>query len=546
MVSSAAARADKGTPRDAYLAGLRGDLPAVAACLRDLDAAPEAEAEAAAWRLVLRWQLWFGAPRAGAGPSSAELADLAGAAPAARAVAALACAQAVRAHVLAFDVAGLDALCDLYARIAGDLDSSEARSWLEVARGWRDVVRGQRDDAELDRVVRQAAKDGYADLVIEAEAVRALGAANAGDLDAALKLARRASRMARTEAMPQHEYLAHLVLARVRRVTGKPHLATRILAALLQVATPPWRPWLAWELLFANGRLSTATRAPHAAPDALARLLDGARAGDRMAYEAAAIATATAVRGVAPLVDDLRHLLGAIDPGVSPTARAPELEPFCEGHAHHPPRGLLGVCGDAADAPQAWVLATAGAAPRRILAPGDGLARAFGPTVGHDAIDGKQIRTDSAIALLALAGAGGLDEDDLFLRLYGFAYEPERHQSVRSVLYTRVKKRLGDAAELERTDGRLRLAHAGNLLVPDPRCTPPPELRILRWLAERRQAGARDVAASLGIPLRTAQDVLHRLAEDGALRAEKHTKGLHYFLDDTTFSEPTRKGPSVA
>jgi len=531
-------------PRDAYEAGLRGELPVVAAALGAL--AGDADPAAAAWRVVLRWLLWFGSPSPAEMPGAAALGDLITAPPQVRATAALACAQAVRAHVLAFDVAGLGEVTEHFARLVADAPSGEARSRLEVARGWRDVVRGQRDDAELDLVVRQAARDGHADLVIEAEAVRALGAANAGDLDAALKLARRASRMARTEAMPQHEYLAHLVLARVRRVTGKPHLATRILAALLEVATPPWRPWLSWELLFANGRLPAGVARVHGAPDALARLLDGARAGDRAAYEAAAVATATAVRGVAPLVDDLRHLLGAIDPGVSPASRAPELEPFCDGRAHHPPRGLQGVCGDAAEAPLAWVLSAAGAPPRRILAPGDGLARALGPTVGHETIDGKQIRTDSAIALLALAGPHGLDEDDLFQRLYGFAYEPERHQSVRSVLYTRVKKRLGAAAELERADGRLRLGHAQSLLVPDPRCTPPPELRILRWLAERRQAGARDVAASLGIPLRTAQDVLHRLAEDGALRAERHTKGLHYFLDDTTFSEPTRRGPGLS
>ncbi len=531
-------------PRDAYGAGLRGELPVVATRLGAL--ASDDDPAAAAWCVALRWLLWFGSPSQAETPGSAELEDLVTAAPEVRTIAALACAQAVRAHVLAFDVAGLDATTELFARLVDDAASGEARSRLEVARGWRDVVRGQRDDAELDLVVRQAAREGHADLVIEAEAVRALGAANAGDLDAALKLARRASRMARTEAMPQHEYLAHLVLARVRRVTGKPHLATRILAALLDVATPPWRPWLSWELLFANGRLPAGAARVHGAPDALARLLDGARAGDRVAYEAAAVATATAVRGVAPLVDDLRHLLGAIDPGVSPAARAPELEPFCDGRAHHPPRGLQGVCGDAADAPLAWVLSVVGAPPRRVLAPGDGLARALGPTVGHEAIDGKHIRTDSAIALLALAGPAGLDEDDLFLRLYGFAYEPERHQSVRSVLYTRVKKRLGTAAELERAEGRLRLGHVASLLVPDPRCTPPPELRILRWLAERRQAGARDVAASLGIPLRTAQDVLHRLAEDGALRAERHTKGLHYFLDDTTFSEPTRRGPGLA
>ena len=42
--------------------------------------------------------------------------------------------------------------------------------------------------------------------------------------------------MAQSEALSQHEYLANVTLARVRRYSGRPHLALHILAALRRVA----------------------------------------------------------------------------------------------------------------------------------------------------------------------------------------------------------------------------------------------------------------------------------------------------------------------
>ena len=94
--------------------------------------------------------------------------------------------------------------------------------------------------------------------MLEASALRTLSTAERGDISAALAIARRVSRMARTESLPQSEYLANLVLARIRRLDNKPHLATRILHALYSVAPSPWLPWLAWEIVQATGSLPVA------------------------------------------------------------------------------------------------------------------------------------------------------------------------------------------------------------------------------------------------------------------------------------------------
>jgi IclR-like helix-turn-helix domain-containing protein len=524
-------------PRAAYEAALRGDLPAASRCLVALDDDPTPLARA--WEAALRALLWFaGAAAPSAGPLAGS--SLPTDSPRERAVTALAVSQAVRASVLAFDLEGLRRSGAALTRLVAEVASTEAHGWGVVARGWERVVQGNDVGPDLEDTVRQATREGHADLVIEAMTVRALGAANAGALDDALKIARRASRMARTESMPQLEYLANLVLARLRRATGRPHLATRILSALLAVASAPWRGWLTWELVLAHGHAPRGSQPPGAARS-LEQMIDAARAGDRAAFGDRFAEAECAVEAFAALHEDLRLLRALVDPE-APVSAA--IEAFCAGREPAAPWGLEGVCGDLAEEsePLAWVLAPPHAPARRLLAPGAGLARALGPTCGHESIDGRQLRTDSAIALLALSGHAGLDEDDLFRRLYGFAYEPARHQSVRAVLYGRVRKRLGAAAALERTGGRVRLVHEAALLVPDPRCTPPAELRILRVLAERRQGGAREVAEALGIPLRTAQDALHRLAEDGALRAERRARGLHYFLEDTTFSEPTQKG----
>ena len=90
-------------------------------------------------------------------------------------------------------------------------------------------------------------------LVVEMTALRALVLASLGKAGDALVFARRASMMARTEADPDAELLANLVLARMRRHAGKPHLAMRILDAIARLVPEAPRAWLEWERLLASG-----------------------------------------------------------------------------------------------------------------------------------------------------------------------------------------------------------------------------------------------------------------------------------------------------
>jgi hypothetical protein len=522
---------------DAYDAGLGGDLDAAHQALAILRERGGDEADA--WRAALRGLIAFIAPDLGElAPESIAVA------PSSEQVAIAACALAhgVRAAALRFDGAGLSRAEEALGQLTGARPSAEAQGWRAIARVWDRVMRGASTGA-AELVLEDDPTARRADLVLESASLRALASASAGAVEEALAIARRGSRMSRTESLPQSEYLANLILARVRRLDGKPHLAARILHALIAVASPYWRPWLAFEILLAHGVAPPLDPEIPGAPPILAaaRAIEAARSGDRAAFDREAARARAGLRGAAPLLEDLELALAVIDPSLERDRIPAALRDWAAGLTPDPPHGLGGLAGETAvrDQPIAWVFADGARPGRRILAPGVPLVRAEGRVVEPVPSDAKQLRTDSAIAALALEGEAGLPEEALFLRLYGFPYEPARHQSVRDVLYLRIRRRAAPATLL-RDGGRVALIHAGPLLVPDPRCTPIAEVRILRILAERRTAAPKEIAAELGIPVRTAQDALSRLAEDGAVKKEKARVGLQYILDDTTFSEPTR------
>lgn len=63
--------------------------------------------------------------------------------------------------------------------------------------------------------------------------------------------------------------------------------------------------------------------------------------------------------------------------------------------------------------------------------------------------------------------------------------------------------------------------------------------RVLAELAER-PAGARAIASRLGVPLRTVQAALRRMADEGACVPVREGNAVQYVIEDTVFSEPTR------
>ncbi len=422
---------------------------------------------------------------------------------------------------------GWSAWASLFSRfIAGDLDA--------VGRG-------------AEALERASAANADAVLVIEAAALRALALIELGDLEQARSVARRASRMARTEAFPEQEHVANLVLARVRRLTGHPHLAARILTSLASVVSPRFRPWTAWELAMAGADTASAVAldelGPSPARDAARALLAFFDAAERGAHdEMDASVEALGMLSRHPCFgSDVAALRDATDLAVSPSHEA--VASWCRGATADSPPALHGVLTRRGSAPRdepaiAYVASHAPSGPRRI------------PRIvwAHAAREGvlalpqgrkKQGRNESVLAALTLAGPEGLAEDALFAEVYGFAFVSEMHRGVLGVCLHRAREYLGAAGAIDNAKGRLTLTLATPILVPDPRCANPMEDRLLRAVAEQRGATAKDIAATVGISLRVAQDKLAELSADGSCIAHREGREVRYEVEDTTFSEPT-------
>jgi predicted transcriptional regulator len=75
--------------------------------------------------------------------------------------------------------------------------------------------------------------------------------------------------------------------------------------------------------------------------------------------------------------------------------------------------------------------------------------------------------------------------------------------------------------------------------MPDPRCARPLESRVLALVAATPGLTARDVATTIGLPLRTVQLALRTLVDDGACAVDRDGARVAYVVDDTTFGRPT-------
>lgn len=415
-----------------------------------------------------------------------------------------------------------------------------AEAWARYCAGEWVAARDAAEALEAD-----ARGDGDAAIVVEAAALRALAEASNGDLESATNLARRASRMGRTEAIFEPECLAHLVLARVRRLTGYPHLATRILRTLWARTPSRFYAWLSWELWMAGARedgllLPGAERAFPRAAEALHALLRAADAGDAKAYASAA--SALEANAVPPFADEITALLDANDPARTPAA--PDVAAWCAGRAHDAPSALHGLVTRDGAAPEdesaiAYVVAAPGQPARRVTRLGWALVDTADATALPQSRR-KQGRNETIAAALALAGPEGLPEAELFEMAYEFAYVPETHASSFGVALHRARKYLGETATVQHEGARVAMTVNQPLLIPDPRCKKPLSDKLLCAIADQRGASPRDIAQAVGVSLRVAQATLASLSAEGSCQATKQGRELVYVVEDTTFSEPTR------
>ncbi|MEM9192669.1 MAG: helix-turn-helix domain-containing protein [Myxococcota bacterium] len=507
-----------------------------------------------AWRLALAATRWLAEPSVIVAPSAAELKPFLNADPKARDVAALACIPLARATVLELDPAALAGWLSFLRKLQAE--RVEVVLWTQGYELWLRLF--QDDDLEsfpdaASAIGMEASQSRLPELVVEATTLRALAAMQVGDFGQAIKLARRASRMARTEAIPQPEYLANLVLARMRRLTGNPHLATRILTAILRVAPPVWGAWLRWELVLA-GAFEEAF--PGGAPDlgsggssaayraavSLAHLQKAAEVGDRERFDAMAT-TLEEVTGRWPLLGgEVCDVLACVDPGRALLPGSVS-EGFVRGTVDEPPPALHGLAARTGGAPpeetaSAYALGDLEGTRRRLLRLGRPLVDIKGLHVLRQSRR-KQGRVETLVATLLLA-PDGLNEAECFETVYGFPFQMEMHKGVFDVLLHRAREYIQGAGEIERSQGKVQLTLACPVMVADPRCAEPVQDRLLRFIAANRGASAKDIAKAMGVSVRTAQSTLQELAAEGACAVQKEGRFVRYVVEDTTFSEPTQ------
>ena len=415
----------------------------------------------------------------------------------------------VRAFVTG-ELAELSRLVRLQRRL-GDAD------YRGLGAAWQALASGDcagAVDAEVFRV-------GDAVSRIEAASLMALSAIEVGEVDAGVKHARRAVRMARSEGFVALEYLTSLILARARRNAGHPHLALRILMALDEVVPAPWQGWLGFEIALAGGSSpASAWPATRALQSTLANApcdLDGLFA--IWAREVLEVHSATLAPPRSPSAKLLNWIYGTVDrvPGSLTGLSLPAV--------------------DATGAERAGVYVRLGdGRPRRVLRRSVEQAASH-PLAAHGL---KQVRALTALVHLATAYPQGLSREELFQRTYGFPFEAATHDAVYRQLLSRARRLVPEQIELVRGEEKVQLLARGTAYLPDPRCAPELGELILQYLA--RQAGsasAAEVSTALGVARRTVQQSLKDLVEDGACDMVRQGRNVMYQLEDTTFWKPT-------
>jgi hypothetical protein len=445
-----------------------------------------------------------------------------------------------RIALLALDGAALIEARNEHIELTRERSWPPGRLCLEWTIAWTELANGDLKAARTRaRALASAARtEGIAWLVPESVLIEAMAELETGDITAGVERARRASRMARAEGAPSSERLAALVLARARRFQHSAHVASFVLSALRRASPACFAPWTEWESVLATNQRPDAVFSTSPARD-LVLAIDQARQGNAPLVHSALVQTKQRLAGFAPFAADLDAFAAMLIPNFDITRAGSDVHAWCAGESDHSPRGIAcPLRGDEAlEERGAWVIASPQSRARRIAPAGLPLARGF-ESAPRLALAGHS-RVGTMLSALALGPPAGIDEAQLFRRIYGFEYVPARHAGARRVLYHRLRRSLPDGAVLDVSEGTVRLELATPFIVADPRCAPPPDHFILAYLATGRGASARDVSEGLGLPLRTTQDALRRLAELGACSARRDGGRDVFAIEETIFTELT-------
>lgn len=354
---------------------------------------------------------------------------------------------------------------------------------------------------------------GASDLSTDDAALRVvqliLRSLHAADTRHELRDARHATRAAYAESMPVLEYFAYWALARARRRVGTPHAAARIASACARVVPAVWRPLLDWELVLAGGDETH-----------LDRSLVGAAAVWREATRQPSVVSPTAIfdDAMPPRFARERRVLEDGFTGVSPHDEALAFR-------------LAAAFGEATSAatPAVW----------RVTPEGRTLLWACRNRDDASLVLNGMERVGEAVVELSGAPDHALDAEVLFRRVYGFDYDPLVHDGVLRTLIYRMRLALGELAEVERDASTVRLRVRVPFLCPAPESAAPLDDRLLRLIALSPGISAQQLAERTGTHLRTVQRSLRLLGETGACESRKEGRRHSFYVEDTTFSEPT-------
>ncbi|MFK7991162.1 MAG: hypothetical protein AB8I08_34405 [Sandaracinaceae bacterium] len=444
-----------------------------------------------------------------------------------------------RLYLLRFDASGLSWCLGFQERLAHAFPSPKSVVGAALSRAWLAWLTGDGgfDDHAFESASKAARRACLATIVVELQVVRALHALSAGELERATGLARRASRMAQTERLPDAEVLSALCLSRVRRLQGRAPFALRILSGVSPHAPPVWRPWIEWEALASGGSDMLA----RGIGEPLGNAVRAARLGDDTLTHAEMERLHAVTEGLAPLRRDADAAAALLL-----SRNAPRMTPWRSGVTPDLPQGLSGLaflrsCESDADPTSvcSHVMVFPDGKAYRVPAVSVSLeSRRHGAST-TSATPPTQPRTDTGLSVLGLAG-GSLELEDYFQRVYGYAYDTPHHATLFSMHIHRMRARVEGLATLERDAVRLTLRASTPFLLRDPRSEEPLPQRVLRQLASGGAQSARDLARVLKVPLRTLQRVLKELVVEEGLAREQQGRVVVYQVEDTTFSEPTR------
>lgn len=395
-------------------------------------------------------------------------------------------------------------------------------------RGWQQAFLGDGTGAaETGRsLYAQASAAGAAVDTVEAVTLQSLAAMVSDDSAEALHLARRAAHMAQSEHLWVSHYQASLLLARARRLSRQPHLASRIVTSCLRVAGSEWHGWLHWERVFAGA-------AYEASDGPVEDTILGVDAAKIEAWSRGAGSAASphpSIRASALHASDHFAASRALDPAAAPLDDA--VGDWIRGSDPAIPSALCGLAASAANAHGAWVLARKGHPARRILGVPPQSAAQVAPS------GAQPTRVDTIIAALVLAPKG-IERAELFQAAYGFPYRAAIHEPTFKVLRSQAKRHIANAGAIRSVDQKYTLDVLGDFVIVDPRSEQPLQEVMLRYLGRTGRAGAKDVAARLSVPLRTVQQALKGLVEDGACAISKEGRRVQYVVEDTVFCELT-------